>query len=251
MTRVQGAAGAPPAAPCEPAPPPPVKPDLRAGLVVVLLLALATGIVRGDLGSALLTAYALALALALGLRRPLPSLTCAYLGVQLVRWICLRAAGVPLLPFLGVIATLVVRSWPVYVMVSALVVLLPMGQVMAALDGLGVRGTAMIVAIVVYRYVPTLLGEIRLIGSVARLRRTGPAWRVWLTRPLAQAERLVVPVLMRSARIADELSAVAVCKGMDPDRRRTALIEPRLGAADALVVAATAVVIGLAVRIGR
>ena len=238
MTRVQGAAGAPPAAPCEPAPPPPVKPDLRAGLVVVLLLALATGIVRGDLGSALLTAYALALALALGLRRPLPSLTCAYLGVQLVRWICLRAAGVPLLPFLGV-------------MVSALVVLLPMGQVMAALDGLGVRGTAMIVAIVVYRYVPTLLGEIRLIGSVARLRRTGPAWRVWLTRPLAQAERLVVPVLMRSARIADELSAVAVCKGMDPDRRRTALIEPRLGAADALVVAATAVVIGLAVRIGR
>ena len=99
MTRVQGAAGAPPAAPCEPAPPPPVKPDLRAGLVVVLLLALATGIVRGDLGSALLTAYALALALALGLRRPLPSLTCAYLGVQLVRWICLRAAGVPLLPF--------------------------------------------------------------------------------------------------------------------------------------------------------
>ena len=248
MTRVQGAAGAPPAAPCEPAPPPPVKPDLRAGLVVVLLLALATGIVRGDLGSALLTAYALALALALGLRRPLPSLTCAYLGVQLVRWICLRAAGVPLLPFLGVIATLVVRSWPVYVMVSALVVLLPMGQVMAALDGLGVRGTAMIVAIVVYRYVPTLLGEIRLIGSVARLRRTGPAWRVWLTRPLAQAERLV---LMRSARIADELSAVAVCKGMDPDRRRTALIEPRLGAADALVVAATAVVIGLAVRIGR
>ena len=249
MTRVQGAAGAPPAAPCEPAPPPPVKPDLRAGLVVVLLLALATGIVRGDLGSALLTAYALALALALGLRRPLPSLTCAYLGVQLVRWICLRAAGVPLLPF--VIATLVVRSWPVYVMVSALVVLLPMGQVMAALDGLGVRGTAMIVAIVVYRYVPTLLGEIRLIGSVARLRRTGPAWRVWLTRPLAQAERLVVPVLMRSARIADELSAVAVCKGMDPDRRRTTLIEPRLGAADALVVAATAVVIGLAVRIGR
>ena len=136
-------------------------------------------------------------------------------------------------------------------MVSALVVLLPMGQVMAALDGLGVRGTAMIVAIVVYRYVPTLLGEIRLIGSVARLRRTGPAWRVWLTRPLAQAERLVVPVLMRSARIADELSAVAVCKGMDPDRRRTTLIEPRLGAADALVVAATAVVIGLAVRIGR
>ena len=86
---------------------------------------------------------------------------------------------------------------------------------------------------------------------MARLRRTGPAWRVWLTRPLAQAERLVVPVLMRSARIADELSAVAVCKGMDPDRRRTALIEPRLGAADALVVAATAVVIGLAVRIGR
>ena len=56
---------------------------------------------------------------------------------------------------------------------------------------------------------------------------------------------------MRSARIADELSAVAVCKGMDPDRRRTTLIEPRLGAADALVVAATAVVIGLAVRIGR
>ena len=33
-------------------------------IVVVLLLALATGIVRGDLGSALLTAYALALALA-------------------------------------------------------------------------------------------------------------------------------------------------------------------------------------------
>lgn len=52
----------------------------------------------------------------------------------------------------------------------------------------------------------------------------------------------LVPVIMRSGRIADELARVAVCKGFEPGHPRSHLVQPRIQALDLALLAATALV---------
>lgn len=220
----------------------PTKPDLRAGIVMIAAMAVESGTVRSPAGQAVVTAYALGLCLALGRGRQACGLAAGYLLILGAQRLCILGGALPLVPFLGITLTLMAKAWPVYVMAWLVVSRLPMGEIMAALDRIHVRGTVLVVLIVIHRYVPALIGEIRVIRSAARLRHDEPAWRRWARHPLTQCEHLVVPVLMRTGRIADELSAVALCKGLDPGRRRSALVVPRLGALD-LALAASAVAV--------
>ncbi len=229
----------------------PAKPDLRAGLVMIAAMAVESAVVRTGLGSVLATLFALTLCLLLGAARGAWKLGAVYALLLIAQRLCTIGGAIPLVPFLGIALTLVVKAYPIYVTGWLVFRSLPMGEVMAAMQKLHVPGTLLVVLIVVYRYVPTLVGEIRVIRSGARLRHAQPVWRRWVRHPVTQCEHLIVPVLMRTGRIADELAAVAVCKGLDPDARRTALVAPRVQPVDvALAGACVAAVAGLKVLVG-
>jgi energy-coupling factor transport system permease protein len=220
-----------------------VKPDLRAGLLLLVLLAVGTGQVRSEAGSVLLTVWVCAVAVAFGLGRRLGGLVVACVVLRLAQRACVHWAALPVVPYLGVSLTMVVRAFPVYLMLWVVFMKAPMGEMMAALAKLRTPGQFLIVVMVVYRYVPTLLAEMRTIHLAHRLRSGQPAWRRWLAHPLRRAEDLAVPVLMRSGRISDELSAAAICKGLDPGVRRSHLVEPRLERPDVVAMAATGAVV--------
>lgn len=229
----------------------PTKPDLRAGLVMIATMAVESAVIRTGLGSALASLFALALCLLLGLGRRAWKLAVVYALLLIAQRLCVLGGALPLVPFFGITLTLVVKAFPIYITGWLVFRSLPMGEVMAAMQKLHVPGTLLVVLIVVYRYVPTLVGEIRVIRSGARLRHARPAWKRWARHPVAQCEHLVVPVLMRTGRIADELAAVAVCKGLDPDTRRTALVGPRIQPVDvALAGSCVVAVVGLKVLVG-
>ncbi|RLP06716.1 energy-coupling factor transporter transmembrane component T family protein [Propionibacterium australiense] len=229
----------------------PVKPDLRAGLVMIASMTVESAIIGPLLGSALASLFALALCLVLGMDRWAWKLAVAYVLLVTAQRLCILGVALPLVPFFGIALTLVVKAYPIYVTALLVFARLPMGEVMAALDRIHVRGALLVVLIVVYRYVPTLVGEIRVIRSGARLRHAQPAWKRWLRHPVAQCEHIVVPVLMRTGRIADELAAAAVCKGLDPDSRRTSMVTPRIQPVDvALAGACIAALAGLKVLVG-
>ncbi|MDR1513291.1 MAG: energy-coupling factor transporter transmembrane protein EcfT [Propionibacteriaceae bacterium] len=223
--------------------PPAAKPDPRAGLLMVALLAVGPAQIHSDGGSILLAAWAFAIAAVFGLGRRLGGLALGYVVLRLALLACVYGAALPVVPYLGITLTLMARCFPVYVMVWAIFTKAPMGELMAALAKLRLPGQFLIVAMVVYRYVPTLLGEMRAIQLANRLRRRQSAWRQWLAHPLRQAEELAVPVLMRSGKIADELSAVAICKGLDPAVRRGSLTEPRLQPSDLVAALGTGIAV--------
>ncbi|MDO4717368.1 MAG: energy-coupling factor transporter transmembrane component T [Propionibacteriaceae bacterium] len=216
-----------------------VVPDFRVGLLLILLMAAGTNFVTSHLGSAILVAYGVCVGLALGMGRRILPVLAWYALLHVVLWICLALPQVPLLPWLGIMVTLMVRAFPTYVMMWLVFTRIPMGQMMTSLARARVSGAFLMVLTVVYRYLPTLMSEVHTIWSLSRLRHTQPAWKRWTTHPIAQVENLIVPVLMRSGRIADELSAVAVCKGMDPAIRRTERIAPRIGAIEIALLAST------------
>ena len=229
----------------------PTKPDLRAGLVMIAAMAVESAVVRSALGSVLASLFVLALCPLLGAARGAWRLAAAYGLLLLAQRLCVLGGALPLVPFFGIALTLIVKAYPIYVVGWLVLRSLPMGEVMAAMQKLRVPGTLLVVLIVVYRYVPTLVGEIRVIRSGARLRHIRPAWRRWARHPIVQCEHLVVPVLMRTGRIADELAAVALCKGLDPGRRRSSMVEPRIQPLDAaLALSCIAVVVLLKLSVG-
>ena len=59
-------------------------------------------------------------------------------------------------------------------------------------------------------------------------------------RPLAALEHLMVPLLMRCLKVADELSLSAVSRGIESGRRRTCVRDVRLRKKDAIALAALA-----------
>ncbi|MDO5093880.1 MAG: energy-coupling factor transporter transmembrane component T [Propionibacteriaceae bacterium] len=221
----------------------PTKPDFRTGLVLFITTSVATGMIQTPVGSALLAAWPILLGALLGSWRLAWQLTGAYAALRILHYLSVLGAHLPLVPWLGILLTMSVYGFPVLAMGLVIFTRVPMGEVMAALDKLRLPGTFLVVIMVIYRYLPTLIGELRIIRSAARLRSSEAAWRRWLRRPLAEVEHAVVPVLMRSGRIADELSAVAECKGLDPRHRRSSMTVPRLEPIDWGLMVLTAAVV--------
>ncbi|SER70193.1 energy-coupling factor transporter transmembrane component T [Corynebacterium cystitidis] len=226
-----------------------VVPDFRVGLLLILIFAAATSLLKEELALAGLVTYVLVLlALFHSIKSSLIALVW-YLLCLGIRWLCVLAVGWPLLPWLGILLTLIIHAYPAYLMVFLIFSITPMTQMMASLSKARVPGTFIVVAMVVYRYAPTLLAETRTIVQSSSLRHTVPAWRRWLSHPVRELEYVIVPVLMRSSRIADELSAVAMCKGLDPAAQRTAFVEPKIGWQDLLFLVVSIGVIA-ALKIG-
>lgn len=221
----------------------PTKPDARAALLVLVALMVGSTWINSEVGFLLMTVWVWVVTAMLGLARRLPPIILVYLVLRGFQALCGLAGEVPVIPFVGVILTLICRMYPVYIFMWMMMVKIPMGELMAALAKLRVPNTLLIVAMVVYRYVPTLAREYSIINTSLKLRNLDVWWRRWLCHPVAQLEMRMVPIIMRSGRISDELSAVAICKGLDPAAKRSSLVTPRIQAFDLALIAVTVVVI--------
>ncbi len=96
---------------------------------------------------------------------------------------------------------------------------------------------------VMLRFFPVVASETTAVLDAMRLRGlAGVAG--FLRHPVLSLERFTVPMIASSLRAGEDLSASAILRGLGSRRRPTAMIPPRLGRADlvlVLVVAALAV----------
>ena len=144
---------------------------------MLVAMAFGTGLVQVPAGTALLTAYPVALGFLLGSSRLSLQLAGSYVALRVLHHLCLLGAHLPLVPWLGILLTLSVYGFPALAMGLVVFTRVPMGEAMAALGRLRLPGTFLVVVMVIYRYVPTLLGELRTIRSASRLRGSEARWR--------------------------------------------------------------------------
>ncbi|WP_245864339.1 energy-coupling factor transporter transmembrane component T family protein [Paenibacillus donghaensis] len=124
--------------------------------------------------------------------------------------------------FLGFITFLGLRFIPVF-MATLSLGRVPSGKLMAALQKLRLPMGILIAITVSSRFIPVLKREYEAIQVSAKLRGisiTSP--RNWL-RPLRTFEYTIVPLLMRSLKISDELAASATTKGIDFPGKKTSI----------------------------
>lgn len=83
---------------------------------------------------------------------------------------------------------------------------------------------------VAFRYFPTLAQEWTNVRDAMRMRGIGMSF-----------EHVVVPIMMSAVNVSDELSAAALCRGIDRPGGRTCLKDVSLSPIDWVVMAASAV----------
>ncbi|QWW19400.1 energy-coupling factor transporter transmembrane protein EcfT [Schaalia sp. 19OD2882] len=120
------------------------------------------------------------------------------------------------------------------------------GEFLAGLRSLRVPGLIVLPVAVVLRFIPSIIRELRAIIDAMRLRGVFPTLGSVLLNPVATAEHVLVPLLAMTTRMADELSAAALIRGLDRSGPRTSVVKLGFGPWDLLVLAFALLLVALA-----
>ncbi|MDR2417564.1 MAG: energy-coupling factor transporter transmembrane protein EcfT [Treponema sp.] len=102
------------------------------------------------------------------------------------------------------------------------------GELVSAMQKLRIPKPIVITFAVTLRFFPTAKEEFAAIRDAMRLRGIGISAGNVLTRPLTVMECVLIPMMMRCATIAEELSAAAVTRGIESGGRRSSINELRM-----------------------
>ncbi|WP_052450452.1 energy-coupling factor transporter transmembrane component T [Actinomyces polynesiensis] len=118
-------------------------------------------------------------------------------------------------------------------------------EMAAALRGLHVPQTIVIPFTVMLRFIPTVGAEVHAISDAMRLRRVFPGAFGLISHPARATQYLMVPLLASTTRLADDLSASALVRGLGAIPRPTSIVRLGLGTGDLVALLATAALIAL------
>lgn len=135
------------------------------------------------------------------------------------------------------IFTLFIRVMiPVVLFASTFIATTKVSELIAAMYSLKIPRSITITFAMVLRFFPTFSEEIHNIYDAMKLRGIALSLRNVFTRLLLILEAIAIPIVMRSASIAEELSASAVTRGIDNPAQRTSFIQLKVHAKDWLVL---------------
>ena len=215
--------------------------DLRAKLAVLVAMNAVLLLSTSLWVEVYLMAAALVLSVACG--RPASA---ARFGAAFTALVAVELAVVPALDgfVAGLVmfaAVLVRKILPVLCTGLLVLTTTEVSEFIAVATRLRLPRSAIIPLSVAFRYFPTLAQEWTDVRDAMRMRGIGMSF-----------EHVVVPIMMSAVNVSDELSAAALCRGIDRPGGRTCLKEARLSRVDWAVMAASVasvlVIVGLRVQ---
>lgn len=108
----------------------------------------------------------------------------------------------------------------------------------AALQAMNVPQAVIVPFMVAMRFFPTIGRDARCLMESLKTRRLATGAVQLLSHPVRSFEYMIVPLLMRSIKVSDELAASALTRGLDRRRFQAAIYPLGLGAKDAAVIVA-------------
>lgn len=106
------------------------------------------------------------------------------------------------------------------------------GEFLSAMERLHCPKKLTIPMAVMLRYLPTIREDWHFITDAMRLRDVSPTLTGFLKAPGMTINCIYVPLLTAASKAADELSIAAVTRGIENPKKRTYLVQLRMGAAD-------------------
>lgn len=219
--------------------------DPRTALLATCLLGIAAVISNRPEAAHAACAIGALCALASGAWRPCIALSAAY-GLIAAVIALAEGAGNTTLVIAVVMLSYMAQKFVVLALLGiSLSKLASMQDLLAALQAMGAPQAVLIPCMVVLRFFPTIRRDASHLMESLKTRRVLAGGGYAFRHPALTCELLVVPLLMRSVRVSDELAASALVRGLGGETRPTMLHPLSFGARDAVVAALTLASIGV------
>lgn len=147
--------------------------------------------------------------------------------------------AVRLLPASGAVSaislliTIAYRFLPIIMAGVIILSRMRVNELIVALEQMRIPNMIIIPLAMAYRYVPTVRRELVYIRENMVMRGLDASISGMLRRPLETMEHLFIPLLIRSSKVSEELSAAALSKGVDANGKRTSATDVRFRIMDA------------------
>lgn len=138
---------------------------------------------------------------------------------------------------LGVFLYSVMKFIPVVMLGNWLISTVRISDFIATMEKMGISRTIVIPLTVLFRFVPTVKEELGYIRDTMKMRNIELSCKGLVFYPMRTMEYVLVPLLLRSVKISDELSAAALTRGIDGPNKRTSLREVRILFPDLMLMA--------------
>lgn len=105
-------------------------------------------------------------------------------------------------------------------------------EFMAAMDRIHLSKAVVIPMTVMLRYLPMVREDWRYISDAMRMRDVAPAAKSFLLHPARTVECVYVPMMMSALKVADELSAASITRGLENPAPRSCMADLHFSLAD-------------------
>lgn len=137
---------------------------------------------------------------------------------------------------LSMIYKLLLPAMPAYLLFK-----IPSGKLTASLRKLPLPTKAMLVLVVMLRFAPTVFLEFEEVREAMKIRGFLKSAGTVLRHPLSTLEHVIVPMVFRSLKIADELSASAIVRGIESPCKKQSYYISRMMPLDVFLMISTMV----------
>ena len=136
----------------------------------------------------------------------------------------LRYVSIPVLSvIMSVFGVTILKLVPIAMMGIWILHTTQMDDLMVSLQRMRLPQAVTIPLVVMFRYIPTLRIEYRMIRNTMDIRGiSDTAWKQ-IIHPLATIEYILIPLLMRCLKVTDELAASGTTRGLELEEKRYAL----------------------------
>ncbi|WP_305555730.1 energy-coupling factor transporter transmembrane component T [Methanobrevibacter sp. V74] len=111
-----------------------------------------------------------------------------------------------------------------------------LSEFIIALENFNIPQTIILPFSVMIRFLPTIFEEYNYLKDSMKIRGITSSFKMIIKKPLDYMEYFLVPILIRSFKIADELSAYAMLRGLDSGKTKTMLYDLKFTKFDYLLI---------------
>ena len=206
--------------------------DGRTVLFLTLCACLVTFLTTSFLGHGIFTFWIFLILCWFGLYKQ--ALGCFAVYLVAIVWLMIETKyqfSIPSPLLLSMIYKLLLPAMPAYLLAK-----IPSGKLTASLRKMPIPTRIMLVLIVMLRFAPTVLHEFGEVKEAMRIRGFLKSVSNVLRHPMDTLEYAIVPMVFRSLKIADELAASAIVRGIESPYKKESYYVSRIAALDCFLI---------------
>ena len=206
--------------------------DGRTVLFLTLCACIATFLATSFWGHGIFTFWIFLLLCWFGLYKQ--AIGCFAIYLVAIVWLMIETKypiSIPSPLLLSMIYKLLLPAMPAYLLAK-----IPSGKLTSSLRKMPIPTRIMLVLIVMLRFAPTVLHEFGEVREAMKIRGFLKSVGNVLRHPMDTLEYAIVPMVFRSLKIADEIAASAIVRGIESPYKKESYYVSRIAALDYFLI---------------